>query len=478
MAEQGQAAGRLLYKDEVLDRLADVGNVAQFVSFGPSQDLPQRHARVVGRAPDQPFSSAAEAVETLLTQSPEGLVNIRSFRPESPEGNPFYRKLDSIDAVLAKLRELAAQGLHTIVNETVNESDGGVSGVAHGGLLEFAPDTTPRCVDDPSIVTCRLPLDLGRSVLQTVYGMPFNLDTPTDVRIEFSLHPIRRGWRHTNFIVWQYEQLSARDLGHVGQWPNAFSRLLGDKAFGLLIAHGSGVPVPRTTVYTRRLFPFTFGTPTGSGGLYMRTCPEEKAPGFYPSRKGWCDPYAVLADSRYLDEEGFEPLQPLPASFPKDVRPLASVLCQESIRPKYSGRLIVNADQAVLVDGVRGGGEAFMLGQGRGELPDSIIDEVKKTYDSLAPLGPVEFEWVHDGHQVWIVQLHLAKVDRRIMSNLGGVEWEEFHYSGPAVIEQFRNMARRLQGTGKGVRVHGNVSPLSHVGEIAMHYGVPAVFDP
>src|SRR6267378_6225247 len=41
------------YKDESLDRLANLGNVAQFVSFGP--DLQQRFSRISGFDPNHRF---------------------------------------------------------------------------------------------------------------------------------------------------------------------------------------------------------------------------------------------------------------------------------------------------------------------------------------------------------------------------------------------------------------------------------------
>ena len=79
-----------------------------------------------------------------------GSVNIRTFVASASgtrRGTPFLYGLASVDEVLARLRRHARAGYHTIVNETVAVDDGGVSGVALGGLVEFAPDDTPRCVD-------------------------------------------------------------------------------------------------------------------------------------------------------------------------------------------------------------------------------------------------------------------------------------------------------------------------------------------
>ena len=67
-------------KDELLSRLATGANVAQFVSFGPGPDLPQRHAWVRGHPPGHRFTGAAAAVGVLLAAAPAGSVNVRSFR--------------------------------------------------------------------------------------------------------------------------------------------------------------------------------------------------------------------------------------------------------------------------------------------------------------------------------------------------------------------------------------------------------------
>jgi hypothetical protein len=131
-------------KDELLSRLAAQANVAQFVSFGPGGDLPQRHSCLRGHAPGHRFASAGDAVGALLSLAAGGSVNVRSFRAGAPKGGPFSYGLTRRDDVLAVLRARAAAGLHTIANETVDIHDGGVSGVAQGGVVEFAPGDTPR----------------------------------------------------------------------------------------------------------------------------------------------------------------------------------------------------------------------------------------------------------------------------------------------------------------------------------------------
>jgi len=468
---------RLLFKDEILDELAQKGNVAQFVSFGPGKELPQRHSRVLACAPNHKFESAKQAIQVLLERSPERMVNIRTYRPESPEGNPFIRKLESMDDAYGALIKHSELGLYTIVNETINESDGGVSGVCHAGQLEFAPDTTPRCVDDPKIRTAKLPFEFGSKVLQLVYGFTPDVPGAADIRTEFSIHPRRRGWRDDHTIIWQQERAVVKPMRRFGSWPNAFSRMVGDKVYGLLVAASVDLPVPRTNVYTRRLFPFTFGLPTGSARIYTRTAPEEKAPGYYPSSRGWVDPFKVLADHRVLSDRGYQPLV-APSKVPDDIRPLASVLSQEEVEAKFSGRLVYGATDAPLIDGVRGGGEHFMLGAGRSGLPSEISAKVEN-FAALAreKLGMVEFEWVYDGQSVWVVQLHRSKRNSSIVLAREDLEWIDFVYEGPHMIEDFRALARSLKGKRKGINVVGNSSPLSHLGEIALHYSVPARFE-
>jgi len=464
---------RLLFKDEILNTLAEIGNVAQFVSFDP--DLKQRFCRVMGLEPNRNFTNVTEAVTALLNRSPEGLLNVRTYRPERPEGNPFLRKLSSVDAVVDALKGHAADGLHTIVNENIDENDGGVSGVSHAGQLEFAPDATPRCVDDPKVRTARLPFEAGCALLRSVYGFTPSLPNDKDIRTEFSIHPKRRGWRHQHTTIWQQERTVIKLIRRFGSWPNAFSRFIGDKVYGLLVASVAGLPVPRTTVFHRRVFQFSFGEPTGTSGMYTRTAPEEKVPGYYPSCRGWADPFAVLADYRVIAEDGYQPQTPLVV--PKDIKPLASVLVQEEVSARYSGRLVYGADESPIVDGVEGGGEHFMLGAGRGGLPREIVEQVRQlAAKAREKLGLVEIEWVYDGARVWIVQLHLSKKSTIVLAQEDLV-WVDFRYDGPHMIETFRQLARSLKGKRKGINVIGNSSPLSHLGEIAIYYSIPAKFE-
>ncbi len=284
----------LLYKDEILDHLAGQANVAQFVSFAPNPDLPQRFCHIRDYAPNHRFQTAKVAVTALLQASPDGAVNVRSYQPEQPKGGEFLYGLTDVEVVVEHLCRLASAGSHTIVNETVDVMDGGVSGVVAGNLIEFAPQDTPRCVEKPG--TCRFPREIGGEVLARVYGFRPALDFSPELRIEFSLHPLRRGVRHGHTIIWEIERVGAVHAQPDVSWPNRFSSLLGDKAFGLLTADVFGLPVPRTTVVGRQLSPFTFGRPTGTSEPWIRTCPLTQEPGKFTTRRGWTDPFRLLSE--------------------------------------------------------------------------------------------------------------------------------------------------------------------------------------
>jgi len=272
-------------KDESLNRLAELINVAQFVSFSPGPTgLSQEYARVHNFAPNFRFESTRHALQTLLESSAENQINLRSFTPENPQSREFIYGLKSLDHAVTAAERLGSEGLFVIANETVDVHDGGVSGVIMGDVIEFAPDDTPRSVEKPGIAS--LPRLWGLKMLSTVYGFWPEIDVPRASRLEFSIHPKPRGWRQTHTLGWEYELIDHFDLRPKLTWPNHFSRMIGDKAYGLLIAQLAGLPVPRTIVINRRIAPFSFGRPTGSSEVWTRTCPHEQVPGKFTTTKG------------------------------------------------------------------------------------------------------------------------------------------------------------------------------------------------
>jgi hypothetical protein len=447
-------------KDETLSHLAASANVAQFVSFGPGGDLPRRHSRLRGHPPDHRFGSAAEAVEALLALAPSGSVNVRSFAAGAPKGGPFSYGLTRRDDVLAVLRARAGDGLHTIANETVDLDDGGVSGVAMGGLVEFAPGDTPRAVERPGTVA------LGHAqavaLLGTVYGFAPELDDRPGERVEFSLHPLPAGVRQAHTVVWEVEPVEPARLGKPLTWPNRFSRFLGDKAFGLLVADLLGLPVPATTVVGRRVAPFRFGRPTGGGERWLRTCPAEPVPGRFPTQRGWRDPFALLAEE---DPAGTA---------------IAAVLAQEGVPARWSGAALPDdGGGLLLVEGVAGSGEDFMLARAApAALPDRVLDDVRRlAARAAAALGPVRFEWAHDGDQAWVVQLHLTTGAATATTIHPGTptRWRRFDPSHG--LERLRELVATL-APGEGVELTGDVGVTSHAGDLLRRAAVPARLGP
>ena len=449
-------ASGLLFKDAILDQLARDGNVAQFVSFGPGPDLAQRFSRLHGYPGNHTFPSAQEAVAALLQVSPEASVNVRSFDPAWPKSRDFIYGLQSVDAVMGELRRLAGSGLFTIVNETVDVNDGGVSGVAFGGVLEFAPGDTPRCVEKPG--TLATPLDFGLQLFERVYRFRPSIPYDADLRVEFSIHPIRRGFRHEHTIIWELERVESVQLLAEINWPNRFSRLIGDKAFGLLVADLLGLPVPATTVIPRSVPPFQLGRSTGTGEPWIRTCPTEQVPGRFTTHHGWLDPFRLLAEE---DPDGTR---------------LASVLAQEGVEPRYSGALVADPAGSPIIEGVPGTGDAFMQGRAvPGELPTDVQEAVRGLFvRARSVLGPVRMEWVYDGHTAWIVQLHRGSTPTSGRTLFPGQVTVYRRFNVSEGIERLRELITRVQGTGEGIILVGNIGVTSHLGDLLRRARIPS----
>lgn len=446
------------FKDEVLCRLSENANVAQFASFDPG--LAVRHSRVHGYPGDFAFGqSPGEAVEAVLRASVESSVNIRSYTPNDPKSREFIYGLRSREDAVQALRKLAKTGLYTIVNETIDIRDGGVSGVAFGDLVEFAPDDTPRCVEKPG--TTSLPREEGLRLLETVYRFKPELDYHPDLRVEFSLHPLRRGFRRSHTIVWEMESLDGAPGAIPPRWPNRFSRMVGDKAFGLLVADCLDLPVPRTTIISRRLPPISFGEQTGTGETWIRTCPVEQVPGRFSTALGWRDPFSLLGKE---DPEG---------------NAIASVLAQEGVEAAFSGALVANTQGELVVEGVSGKGDDFMQGRQAPEnLPSEVQEHLRGLYLTASQrLGPVRFEWVHDGDRPWIVQFHsgVTETTGRVIYPGHPSRYRRFPVSEG--LEQLRQLIAVVHGSDEGIALVGEVGVTSHMGDVLRKARVPSILE-
>jgi hypothetical protein len=382
-------------------------------------------------------------------------VNVRSFQPDNPRSREFVYGVTTAEETLAHVVRLSGEGLFTIVNETVDVSDGGVSGVIQGGIIEFAPDDTPRCVEKAGVAS--LPLELGMRLLETVYGFRPDFEPRPGERVEFSIHPKPRGWKGTHTLLWEWEEGVGVNPSPSLVWPNRFSEHLGDKAYGLLMAEAFGADVPRTTVIGRRVAPFSFGRGTGSLEVWTRTCPATPRPGLYTTTKGWTDPFRLLAAE---DLEGTT---------------ISSVLCQAAVPARFSGAAIIGGGGELIVEGRRGEGDLLMLGrQPPEQLPKAIVADVKAANSALATrLGPVRIEWVHDGSVVWIVQMHRGATntegDRLVPGEAD--EWIEIDTAQP--LEVIRQTLERVP-EGSGVQLLGEIGLTSHVADLVRKRGAPA----
>jgi len=445
-------------KDKSLDLLANSINVAQFVSFSPELQIKQEYSRVLGYSPNHVFSGLREAIEILMRNSPESSLNVRSFTPEDPKSNEFLYGLKNIEDIEAAVKRISGMGLHVIVNETVDVNDGGVSGVYQGGTIEFAPDDTPRCVEKPGVAS--LPKTWAIEMLERVYGFPIDLDIVSDFRLEFSIHPKPRGWKHTHILGWELEYIGGSPIEPTIKWPNRFSQLIGDKAFGLLMGSEIGLPIPRTTVIGRRIAPFTFGEETGSAERWIRTCPREQVAGKFTTHHGWLDPFTLLAKE---DPAGDQ---------------IASVIAQDAVQAQYSGALIVGADGEPIIEGRKGEGEELMLGTVLPEqLPDYITKNVIELYATAYKyLGPVRFEWVHDEKRAWVVQLHRGATETTAMVLVPGEVsmWRRFDISRG--LEELRGELKDLLSD-EGLILVGQVGLTSHVADVVRKAGKPARID-
>jgi hypothetical protein len=300
-------------------------------------------------------------------------------------------------------------------------------------------------------------VEWGLKLLKTVYGFNPGLVDAGKGRLEFSIHPKPRGWKRTHTLMWEYERSdSAPAKANVG-WPNRFSRHIGDKAFGLLVADALGFDVPFTTVISRRVAPFSFGRRTASLEVWTRTCPTEQEPGLFTTRKGWIDPFKLIAEE---DPEG---------------RSIASVLSQNAVPAQFAGAAITDREGQAVVEGTHGEGDRFMLGERAPEnLPQSIVGDIERAYASVtAALGPARFEWVHDGERVWIVQLHKGGTTSADAVLVPGEATEWAAFRAAEGLEALRALIARLPA-GVGINIEGEVGLTSHIADLVRKAKRPA----
>jgi len=447
------------FKDEILISLAENGNIAQFVSYDPKGN--QRFSCVNGFQTNHKFASIEESVKILFDKAQDGELEIRSFKPDDPKGQPFIRHLTTVKETVAKAKEMLEQGLFIIIHEEVEDA-GKTSGVLLGNVIEFAPLTTPRCVElaetDKQGFAASLPKNIALKFFEKIYGFIPSLNFPDDMRVEFSLLPKPYGHKQDHVMTWELENVGNTKTVASWDWPNRFSKFIGDKTYGLLIADVLGLLVPRTQVIGREVF-FVFGTPTGSAVKWTRTAPAEQTPGKFTTIRGYVDPFELLKKE---DEN----------------KAIAAVLVQDEVPFEYSGTVSIKSDNSLLIEGVKGQGDNFMLGkQSPDDLPETVVQALEKLcYQAKNILGPVRMEWVFDGKQAWVVQLHKCEVQSKDDVIVPGnpEKWKQFVLTEDKGLEELRKFSEQAKQGGFGVEVVGNFGLTSHVGDILRKANVPA----
>lgn len=452
-----------MLKDDKLSFIYNAGNnIARFISVSPENKI--RYVWI-----DENYTSSNDLKENiinLINLSSSKSVNIRSFSEESVKGNRFVygKKLEDIDEIMQIINENCKEGKYSIINETIDINDGGVSGVIMGNIIEFSPNDTPRCVEKEGV--CRLPLNVGLAILKTVYGfMPRHTFRPNH-RIEFSIHPQMEGIMNWHTIIWEYEEIEETSFDVKISYPNNFSKFIGDKVFGLLLADFYNFKVPYTTVICRNVAPFSFGRQTGLHERWIRTSPVVKESGKYFTGDRWQDPFELMIREEQKGD--------------KDIN-IASILSQNAVIPVYSGGAIITS-KGITIEGVSGKGDEFMLGTDASEkLPIVLKKQLEFELSGLIELnnilGDVSVEWVYDGAGIWIVQMNQLKHISKGNVIVKGEAFEYLDFDVKNGLGELRKLINEIEGKNIGIRLLGNVGITSHFGDVLRQFNIPSYIE-
>lgn len=451
-------------KDEVLNELAEEGvNIAQFVSFDNYNFSEIRYCCMKDNI--QPNDST-EAIKMIINNSNDGMVNVRAFN-ETGKSLEFRYGLRSYEEVVAAVDNNIENGFYSIVNETIDVNDGGVSGVTLGETIEFAPNSTPRCVEEDGV--CTLPNKVGVKMLETVYGFKLDIPFSNDKRVEFSIHPHKQGLYSKHTIIWEVSDVDEVGMATaIHSSPNMFSDLLGEKTYGLVLAHSLGEKIPKSLVLPRRVAPFTFGEETTSTEVWMRTAPNIKQGGLYATRKGWIDPYLFM--QREEEKSGFKGSA------------IGSLIVQDAVESDYSGAAIIYANGSKpIIEGSSGVGDGFMIGEVENSLPNEVFERVllyvrnlQASYSKL--LKNFSIEWAIEDGVIWLLQLNQMSVvgyKDIIVPTDEEVEYMEFHATdGIATLRTLIEQVKQEENI--GIEVVGNIGITSHIGDILRADNIPS----
>jgi hypothetical protein len=181
-------------------------------------------------------------------------------------------------------------------------------------------------------------------------------------------------------------------------------------------------------------------------------------PGKFTTHRGWLDPYRLMQEE---DPNGTA---------------IASIIHQAGVAARHSGALVTGPRGEVTVEGVSKFGDEFMIGRrGPERLPPGVRRDVQRTFDvARKRLGPVRFEWVHDGKRVWIVQLHVGATVSAGRTIYPGAAKHYHRFETHRGIDELRQLIGTIDGSGEGIVLVGRIGITSHFGDLLRRARIPS----
>jgi len=132
-------------------------------------------------------------------------------------------------------------------------------------------------------------------------------------------------------------------------------------------------------------------------------------------------------------------------------------------------------DGNLAIEGREGEGDALMLGKlPPQQLPSEVVREVEESYAALSrALGPVRFEWVHDGAKVWIVQLHRGQTESSTTVVVPGDAEQWLSFEVERGIDALRSVIATMPEK-SGLELIGEFGLTSHLADVIRKSTRPA----
>jgi hypothetical protein len=107
-------------------------------------------------------------------------------------------------------------------------------------------------------------------------------------------------------------------------------------------------------------------------------------------------------------------------------------------------------------------------------LPERVVDDVHRVgARAAAALGPVRFEWAHDGGQAWVLQLQLATVAASATTIHPGTASRWHRFDPSQGLDPLRDLIAAL-APGEGIELSGDVGVTSHAGDLLRRAAIPS----